>query len=184
MRTAPSRAGRCPRWAGAAFADHRRRPKHAISPRVKVGHLATFGAVARWPVYREQMSDEVRDEVRLTNLDQPLFDDAGATKRDLVDYLDAVHSRLVPELRDRPLSVIRVRPGPGTFHAKKRPAQHAAVGRDPDAVGADVEAGRVVRALQRSPHPVVAGEPALGRVSPDAGTSRTLGSADVPRHGH
>ena len=34
--------------------------------------------------------DEVRDGVSLTNLDQPLFDGAGATKRDLVDYLDAV----------------------------------------------------------------------------------------------
>lgn len=67
------------------------------------------------------MSDEVRDEVRLTNLDQPLFDDAGATKRDLVDYLDAVHSRLVPELRDRPLSVIRVRPGQAPFMQKNVP---------------------------------------------------------------
>ena len=44
----------------------------------------------------------------MTNLDQPLFDGAGADKRDLVDYLDAVHDRLVGELRDRPLSVIRV----------------------------------------------------------------------------
>ena len=32
---------------------------------------------------------ESRDGVPLTNLDQPLFDGAGATKRDLVDYLDA-----------------------------------------------------------------------------------------------
>ena len=35
-------------------------------------------------------TDEVRDGVALTNLDQPLFDGAEATKRDLVDYLDAV----------------------------------------------------------------------------------------------
>ena len=33
---------------------------------------------------------EVRDGVTLTNLDQPLFDGSDATKRDLVDYLDAV----------------------------------------------------------------------------------------------
>ena len=33
--------------------------------------------------------DESRDGVPLTNLDQPLFDGADATKRDLVDYLDA-----------------------------------------------------------------------------------------------
>ena len=33
---------------------------------------------------------EEREGVSLTNLDQPLFDGAEATKRDLVDYLDAV----------------------------------------------------------------------------------------------
>ena len=52
--------------------------------------------------------DEVRDGVNLTNLDQPLFDGADATKRDLVDYLDAVHSRIIPALEDRPLSVKRL----------------------------------------------------------------------------
>jgi len=34
-------------------------------------------------------SDEVRDGVPLTNLGQPLFEGADATKRDLVDYLVA-----------------------------------------------------------------------------------------------
>jgi bifunctional non-homologous end joining protein LigD len=33
---------------------------------------------------------EVRDGLTLTDLDQPLFEGAKATKRDLVDYLDAV----------------------------------------------------------------------------------------------
>ncbi len=47
------------------------------------------------------------DDVRLTNLDQPLFEDARATKRDLVDYLEAVSEPLLGELRDRPLSVVR-----------------------------------------------------------------------------
>ncbi|MFR9779086.1 non-homologous end-joining DNA ligase [Micromonospora sp. MS34] len=65
--------------------------------------------------------DETRGGVSLTNLDQPLFDGAGATKRDLVDYLDAVHERLLPELRDRPLSVIRVRPGQDPFMQKNLP---------------------------------------------------------------
>ncbi|HUC58948.1 MAG TPA: non-homologous end-joining DNA ligase [Streptosporangiaceae bacterium] len=51
---------------------------------------------------------EERDGVSLTNLDQPLFDGADASKRDLVDYLDAMADRIVPVLRDRPLSVIRV----------------------------------------------------------------------------
>lgn len=51
--------------------------------------------------------DEVRAGVPLTNLDQPLLDVADATKRDLVDYLDAVRGRIIPALRDRPLSVVR-----------------------------------------------------------------------------
>ena len=66
-------------------------------------------------------SVEIRDEVELTNLDQPLFDGAGATKRDLVDYLDAVRDRILPALRDRPLSVIRVRPGQPPFMQKNVP---------------------------------------------------------------
>jgi bifunctional non-homologous end joining protein LigD len=66
-------------------------------------------------------SGEERDGIVLTNLDQPLFDGAGATKRDLVDYLDAVQDRIIPVLRDRPLSVIRVRPGQPAFMQKNLP---------------------------------------------------------------
>jgi bifunctional non-homologous end joining protein LigD len=65
--------------------------------------------------------DEMRDGVSLTNLDQPLFDGAGATKRDLVDYLDAVHGLIIPELRDRPLSVVRVLRGQAPFMQKNVP---------------------------------------------------------------
>src|SRR5215475_200904 len=65
--------------------------------------------------------DDVRDGVPLTNLDQPLFDGAGADKRDLVDYLDAVHELLIGELRDRPLSVIRVIRGQAPFMQKNVP---------------------------------------------------------------
>jgi bifunctional non-homologous end joining protein LigD len=64
---------------------------------------------------------EERAGVPLTNLDQPLFDDAGATKRDLVDYLDAVHDRIIPVLEDRPLSVIRVHRGQEAFMQKNVP---------------------------------------------------------------
>jgi len=64
---------------------------------------------------------EERDGVSLTNLDQPLFDGAGATKRDLVDYLDAVRDRIIPELADRPLSVMRVLRGQGPFMQKNVP---------------------------------------------------------------
>jgi DNA ligase D len=66
-------------------------------------------------------STESRADVPLTNLDQPLFDGADATKRDLVDYLDAVHTRLLPELADRPLSVVRVRSGQDPFMQKNVP---------------------------------------------------------------
>jgi DNA ligase D len=65
--------------------------------------------------------EEVRDEVSLTNLDQPLFEGADATKRDLVDYLDAVRDRIIPELRDRPLSVVRVLRGRAPFMQKNVP---------------------------------------------------------------
>jgi DNA ligase D len=64
---------------------------------------------------------EERDGVPLTNLDQPLFDGAGATKRDLVDYLDGVRDRILPALRDRPLSVIRVHRGQEAFMQKNVP---------------------------------------------------------------
>jgi len=66
-------------------------------------------------------SDETRDDVPLTNLDQPLFDQADATKRDLVDYLDAVRDRILPVLRERALSVLRVRPGQAPFMQKNLP---------------------------------------------------------------
>src|SRR6187397_1550908 len=64
---------------------------------------------------------ESRDGVPLTNLDQPLFDGADATKRELVDYLDAVSDRILPVLRDRPLSVIRVHRGQEAFMQKNVP---------------------------------------------------------------
>ena len=62
-----------------------------------------------------------REGVSLTHLDEPLFDGAGATKRDLIDYLDAVSGLILPELRGRPLSVIRVRAGQQPFMQKNLP---------------------------------------------------------------
>jgi DNA ligase D len=64
---------------------------------------------------------ESRDGVSLTNLDAPLYEGAGATKRDLVDYLDGVSDQLLAELRDRPLSVIRVHRGQEAFMQKNVP---------------------------------------------------------------
>jgi len=65
--------------------------------------------------------DDHREGVALTNLDHPLFDGSGVTKRQLVDYLDAVSSRLLPELRDRPLSVVRVTGDQAPFMQKNVP---------------------------------------------------------------
>jgi bifunctional non-homologous end joining protein LigD len=64
---------------------------------------------------------EEREDVRLTNLDQPLFDGADATKRDLVEYLDRVSERILPVLEDRPLSVIRIHRGQEAFMQKNVP---------------------------------------------------------------
>ncbi|MBV9593274.1 MAG: ATP-dependent DNA ligase [Actinobacteria bacterium] len=67
------------------------------------------------------MGEEERDGVSLTNLDQELFDGAGASKRDLVDYLDATADRFVGGARDRPLSVVRVLRGQAPFMQKNLP---------------------------------------------------------------
>ena len=66
-------------------------------------------------------SGESRDGVALTNLDQPLFEAAGATKRDLVDYLDGVADRILPVLEGRPLSVIRAHRDQAPFMQKNVP---------------------------------------------------------------
>ena len=65
--------------------------------------------------------DEVPDGLSLTNLDQPLFEGAEATKRDLIDYLDAVSDRIIPVLEGRPLSVIRAVRGQQPFMQKNVP---------------------------------------------------------------
>jgi bifunctional non-homologous end joining protein LigD len=65
--------------------------------------------------------DDTRDGVDLTNLDQPLFEGAGVTKRQHIDYLDGAADRLVAVLRDRPLSVIRTTRGQAPFMQKNLP---------------------------------------------------------------
>src|SRR5205823_11566526 len=67
------------------------------------------------------MGTEERDGVTLTHLDEPLFDGAGATKRDLVDYLDGVRDRIIAVLKDRPLSVIRIHRDQEPFMQKNVP---------------------------------------------------------------
>jgi bifunctional non-homologous end joining protein LigD len=70
---------------------------------------------------RMASTGEERDGVTLTNLDQELFSGSGATKRDLIDYLDAVRGPLIAVLRDRPLSVIRLLRGQEQFMQKNLP---------------------------------------------------------------
>ena len=64
---------------------------------------------------------ESRADAKLTNLDEPLFDGAGTTKRALVDYLDAISDRILPGLTNRALSVIRVHRGQEAFMQKNVP---------------------------------------------------------------
>ncbi|OAN40681.1 DNA polymerase domain-containing protein [Mycolicibacterium iranicum] len=66
-------------------------------------------------------TDEQRAGVDLTNLDQELTENSGATKRDLVDYLDAVADRMLPVLADRPLTVLRALRGRAPFMQKNVP---------------------------------------------------------------
>jgi DNA ligase D-like protein (predicted polymerase) len=66
-------------------------------------------------------TDEMRAGVKLTNLDQTLSPDAEATKRDLIDYLDAVADRMLPGLAGRPLTVLRVLRGQAPFMQKNVP---------------------------------------------------------------
>ncbi len=64
---------------------------------------------------------EQRAGIDLTNLDQPLSPDAAATKRDLIDYLDAVADKMLPGLAGRPLTVLRVLRGRAPFMQKNVP---------------------------------------------------------------
>jgi len=65
--------------------------------------------------------DPAADGVAFTNLDEPLFAEAQATKRDLVDYLAQVAGWMVPDLRNRPLSVVRATRGQRPFMQKNTP---------------------------------------------------------------
>lgn len=59
--------------------------------------------------------------IELTNLSGEVFDGAGVTKRELIDHLDAVADRILPELAERALTVVRARPGQAPFMQKNLP---------------------------------------------------------------
>jgi bifunctional non-homologous end joining protein LigD len=98
------------REAGASGRRERRRPAHLRGVRLNLKSS---------PLGPE---DAGSLGVPLTNLDDPLFEGAGATKRDLITYLESVADRIIPELADRPLSVIRVHRGQEAFMQKNLPS--------------------------------------------------------------
>ncbi|MFW6599801.1 DNA polymerase domain-containing protein [Microlunatus sp. Y2014] len=69
------------------------------------------------------MSSTLRG-VDLSSLDTELYDGCGVSKGELITYLDVMADRLVAELTDRALSVVRARPGAEPFMQKNLP-KHA-----------------------------------------------------------
>jgi len=59
--------------------------------------------------------------VEITNPERELWPGSGVRKEELVAYYDAVRGRLLPQLRDRPLSVMRYHGGPEGFMQKDLP---------------------------------------------------------------
>ena len=115
-RRALGRTGESARapWAGrpvAGWAGGRTPQPEARVP----GGPVLFGLMA------DTSGQGIPEEVSFTNLDQPLFEGSGATKRDLVQYLDGVSHLILPELEGRPLSVIRVHRGQEAFMQKNLP---------------------------------------------------------------
>lgn len=61
--------------------------------------------------------------VRVTNLQKPLWPDAGITKAEYIQYLIEMSPYIVPHLKDRPLTVVRYPHGVGgkSFYQKNAP---------------------------------------------------------------
>lgn len=73
------------------------------------------------PVHSPDEKPSLLHGVELTNLGVPLIAEDPTTKRDLIDYLVMAADHLLPELADRPLSVIRVPHGGRPFMQKNLP---------------------------------------------------------------
>lgn len=70
---------------------------------------------------RGSQPQSTRHGVPLSSLDTELAAGTGVSKRALVDYLDGIADRIIPALRDRPLSVIRSTRGQRPFMQKNLP---------------------------------------------------------------
>src|SRR5256885_1822084 len=79
------------------------------------GTLATsaFGTTSRRRRSYAREADAVTRPVEVTRPDKLLWPALEITKRRYVDYLDAVSDRMLPWLRDRPLSLVRAPDGVG-----------------------------------------------------------------------
>ena len=143
-------------------------PRSVVGGRVhrRVLHDATRRLAL---VMAAKKAAEERDGVELTNLDQPLFDGAGATKRALVDYFDAMADRILS--RSSPIGRSR---SSGSAPARRRSCRRTSRRATPDWVrddhrlGGGVEARGALRAVQRPPHAAVVRQPARRRAPPDA----------------
>jgi bifunctional non-homologous end joining protein LigD len=64
------------------------------------------------------------DGVELTRGDKELWPELGVTKRDYLEYLDAVADRMLPWLRERPLTLVRAPDGVGKhrYYQKDAPS--------------------------------------------------------------
>src|SRR5262249_49130023 len=111
------------------------------------------------------------EELELTSLDKLMYPDAGITKGDVIDYYRQIAPRLLPYLKDRPVTLERLPEGVGEgrphFWQKNTPDSYPRLG----AARRIAQRGRQARPLragQRRAGPLVPGQP---------------GGADLPRLG-
>lgn len=118
---------------GSAAADEQheaeRRPRRrngrsSSSNRTRSGRVRT-SAAAKVPETPDPPSVE---DLEFTNLDKVMFPEAGITKGDLIDYYRKAAARLLPHIKDRPVSVERMPDGIGgvRFWQKNTPASYPA----------------------------------------------------------
>ena len=129
QRIGPGLAG--PRWLHRGLERQLMRDPHdgrrltwSILPRSR----GTIDRLSRTRAYGACMSQSPSapggDEVALTNLDQPLFDGAGATKRDLVSYMERMADR-PDHAPPGPATVGHPSPSrPGSLHAEEPAEVH------------------------------------------------------------